>query len=513
MKFQGFVGPSYKLDSVSVENQRCVNLYPELIESGTPKEGQVAYLRSTDGLEKLFEVGAGPIRCIEINSKGMALIISGDKCYQAYNFGAGWETLLATPDSLDTTSGIVVSATSDPGYETRTVFVDGINSYAQQQSVGGGSNGFKKFATLGFEPVRNATHVAFIDGYFVFNQKNTNVFLASEYSSLSVDPLSFASSEGDPDKIMGLIAVNRQLWIMNEKSTEVWATSGNADFPFERIQGGFIEKGCLARYSIAKAAGIVFWLDNNGSVQMAFGLSPKRVSTHAIEAAIASYADRTAATSFAYEKDGHVFYVINFAETSWCYDATTGMWHERVYTDDNGYLLRHRADVCGKTNAYQLEVVHVDAQNIPTYREYSNTQGQVLVGDYQNNCVYRLRSDVYEDNGQIITRLRSSPYVANGGQNIFHNSLELNLRVGVGLDGAAPIQDADPHIMMRFSDDSGRTWSNERLAGLGKIGEFLKRVIFRRLGKSRSRIYEVKYTGKTPFTILSADINLEQGRS
>lgn len=54
MKLQGFIGPAYQLKSVAVDAQRCVNLYPETIESGMGKGQQVAYLRSTPGLTELF---------------------------------------------------------------------------------------------------------------------------------------------------------------------------------------------------------------------------------------------------------------------------------------------------------------------------------------------------------------------------------------------------------------------------------------------------------------------------
>lgn len=499
MKFQGFVGPAYRLDNVSIENQRCVNLYPEVNESTTPKESQVAYLKSTDGLEKLFESvngASGPIRCIIENSAHRIIFVSGSDMQMATKqsgvyvvqpplvfFGKAYE--------FDTTSGPIIAATSDPGDIQVSVFVDGDKAYFYKEEPPSFPGYFGKFEDFGFQAVLNATHVAFLDGYFIFNEKDTNVFKVSGYGTLNVDPLDFASSEGDPDKIMGLIACNRMLWIMNEKSTEVWASSGNADFPFERIQGGFIEKGCSARYSIAKAGGIVFWLDNNGSVQMASGLSPKRISTHAIEQAIAGYADRSSATGYAYEKDGHTFYIINFTEATWCYDVTTGMWHERAYTNTSGNLEPHRASCLAQSTYY-------------------NT---TFVGDRENGNIYALNGKKYDDNGQHITRLRSSPYISNGGKTVFHNALEIDLESGVGLDGNAPIEDANPEIMLRFSDDKGHTWSSEIWRSIGKIGEYAKRVIFRRLGRARYRIYELKYTGKTPFTISGADIELEQGVS
>ena len=68
----------------------------------------------------------------------------------------------------------------------------------------------------------------------------------------------------------------------------------NPDFPFERVQGGFIEYGCVAPASLAKIKGVVFWLGRDafgqGVVYLAQGMTPQRISTHAIEQAIAGYA-------------------------------------------------------------------------------------------------------------------------------------------------------------------------------------------------------------------------------
>ena len=503
MKYAGFVGQAYKLDKLSVNAQRCVNMYLEFDESGSPKEQQPAFLRPTDGIKKLFESSNptsvpsswnGRTRCLTENSKHRILFVTGDVMNMARLDHLGeWSVASFGQHLLETASGVVISATSDPGDSQITVFVDGVNSYLYKQDAAfpDADGDFKDFQSWGYEPVLKATHVAFLDGFFIFNEIDTNIFKASGYQSLNVDPLDFASSEGDPDKLMGLIVCNRQLWLMNEKSTEVWASSGNADFPFERIQGGFIEKGCSARYSIAKEAGLVFWLDNAGSVQMAAGLSPKRISTHAIEQAIASYKDRSTATAYAYTKAGHTFYVINFAETSWAYDVATGAWHERAYKNANGDLEPHRASCLVQSTFY-------------------NT---TFVGDRENNKIYALDSAFKDDDGAEIKRLRSSPCVSSEGTNVFHHAIEFDVEAGVGLDGEAEIQDANPEVMLRYSDDNARSWSNERRASIGRIGEFDKRVIFRRLGKSRRRVYELSFTSKTDFAILGANIDLEKGVS
>jgi hypothetical protein len=65
--------------------------------------------------------------------------------------------------------------------------------------------------------------------------------------------------------------------------------------------------------------------------------------------------------------------------------------------------------------------------------------------------------------------------------------------------------------MLRFSDDGGHTWSNEQFAGTGKIGEYYRRVFWRRLGmtlKLRDRVYELSGTDPVKITITGAELIL-----
>jgi len=47
----------------------------------------------------------------------------------------------------------------------------------------------------------------------------------------------------------------------------------------------------------------------------------------------------------------------------------------------------------------------------------------------------------------------------------------------------------DPKVVLSWSDNGGHTWSGGVEASLGKIGEYKKRVIWRRLGYSKNRVF------------------------
>jgi hypothetical protein len=101
---------------------------------------------------------------------------------------------------------------------------------------------------------------------------------------------------------------------------------------------------------------------------------------------------------------------------------------------------------------------------------------------------------------------RALPTGENNLKRTAQHSLQIDMESGVGLvDG----QGSDPEVMLRWSDDGGHTWSNEHWSPIGKIGEYYKRVFFRRLGmtmKIRDRVYELSMTDPVKIAIMGAQL-------
>lgn len=407
--------------------------------------------------------------------------------------GAGIQTVnifQGSASQLQSSTGPMAAASSQLGFTgsvSSTVFVDGVTSYCFLDD--GSSPSFGTFAAFGFAGAPTPRQIIVVDGYFLYCS-NTAYLWCSQLDGLEVDPLSFAASEGDPDNLIAIISSQRNVWLLNERSTELFNDTGNVDFPFERVSGGFIEKGILAPLSVAKIEGNVFWLARDefghGMVYLGQGLVPQRISTHAIETAIQGYATPSDAVAFTYQSGGHSFYVLNFDEATWVYDLTTGMWHERAYLN-NGVLERHRAQ----------------------FHAFIPALGIHMVGDYSNTNIYQFDDNTYTDNGSPIARIRTSPHVSNLPNRIFYNQFQLDMETGVGLDGG--VFGSDPQVVMQFSKDSGRTWSNENFKSAGKIGLPKSRVIWRRLGQSRDLVFRIKITDPVKVALISAQIDIESG--
>lgn len=338
-----------------------------------------------------------------------------------------------------------------------------------------------------------AVTVGYLDGYFVFNEPNSQkIWVTSLLDGTQIDPLEFASAEGNPDNVVAVFVDHRELWVYGTNSAEVWYNAGTLDFPLARIQGAFNELGCAAPYSIAKMDNQIYWLGKDargqGMVFRAAGYMGQRISTHAIEWQLQQYTDLSDAVGYTYQQDGHSFYVLIFpqANTTWVYDAATQTWHERAGWS-NGSFTRHRSNCQVAFN------------------------NEVIVGDFENGNIYAFDLDVYADNGQIQKWLRSWRALPTGQNNLkrtAHHSLQIDLESGVGLNLG---QGSDPEIMLRWSDDAGHTWSNYHTTTIGKIGEYYRRVFFRRLGmtlKLRDRVYELSMTDPVKIAVMGAELQL-----
>ena len=470
------LGSSYVARSINAADNRMVNLFPEVIPEGGKEPG---FLNRAPGLKFQQTIGTGPIRALWAHQTNGSdfYVVSGTEFYKVTG-------LTATPTKLGDVTGTGPVSIADNG--TQIFLACNGPSYIYNEVT-------NVFAQITDPDFPGAVTVGYLDGYFVFNEPNSQkVWVTQLLDGTSVDPLDFASAEGSPD---GLVAVNvdhREAWLFGTDSIEVWYDAGQTDFPLTRIQGAFNEIGCVAAFSIAKLDNGLFWLGTDargqGIVYRANGYTGVRVSTHAIEYAIAQYGNISNAIAYTYQQEGHAFYVLTFpsANATWVYDVATQAWHERAGWDTSlGQFTRHRSNC------------------------QCNFGGNTVVGDYENGNIYTLDLNVYADNGGIQKWLRSWRALPTGQNNLkrtAQHSLQLDCESGTGLITG---QGSDPEIMLRWSDDGGHTWSNEHLSKMGKIGEYYRRVFWRRLGmtlKLRDRVYEVSMTDPVKTAIMGAEL-------
>ncbi len=466
------LGASYVARSVNAADSRMVNLYPEIVPEGGK---EAAFLSRAPGLRVLASIGPGPIRGLW-QLGGFGYVVSGNNFYQfAPNYAAIFKGFVsgAGPVSFADNGVQIFIACNGPSYIYNAT-----------------TDTFSQITDPDFP---GAVTVGFIDQYFVFNEPNSQrVWVTALADGTSVDALDYASAEGSPDQLLSLIVDHREVWLFGSNSTEVWYNAGSADFPLQRIQGAFNELGCAASYSVAKMDNRIFWLGadarGDGVVYAAEGYIGKRISTHAVEWQIQQYPTVSDAVAYTYQQDGHSFYVLSFpsGNATWVYDVSTQAWHERAFFS-SGVFSRHRSNC------------HVFFA------------GETIVGDYETNKLYALDLTVYADDTSSQRWLRSWRALPPGTNNLkrtVQHELQLDCETGVGLTLG---QGSNPQVMLRWSDDGGHTWSNERWRSMGAIGAYGYRTIWRRLGmttKIRDRVYEISGTDPVKIAIMGAELRL-----
>jgi len=75
------------------------------------------------------------------------------------------------------------------------------------------------------------------------------------------------------------------------------------------------------------------------------------------------------------------------------------------------------------------------------------------------------------------------------------------------------IASESPQVMLRLSNDGGRTWISEEMRGSGKVGEYGTRVGWNRLGAARRRVFEVVCTDSIPWRLTGAYLESKVGDS
>ena len=70
-----------------------------------------------------------------------------------------------------------------------------------------------------------------------------------------------------------------------------------------------------------------------------------------------------------------------------------------------------------------------------------------------------------------------------------------------------------PQAMLRWSNNGGSTWSKEYWQEIGQQGQYSHRAIWRRLGWSRDKIFEVVVTDPVKAVIVSANLKASVGEN
>lgn len=490
-----FVGPSNTMADPYQDRQRSFNYFVERSPNEASKE-PVALL-GAPGLDAILDFAmmsddivvppTGGCRGVWVLPGGVeALWVVGKAVIRStMTVPATQDTLaqfaLAFVGNLNTNNGPVVIRDNGPG--GYAVIVDGQYGYLYNIST----FALTEITDPAFEP---ASRVAFIDGWLIFNVVGTQRFFTNAPTpyTTTFSGSFFALKDSSSDNLVTLMENNRELWLIGERTSEVWYNAGGANFSFSRIPGVAPQIGCSAAQSVARLGESLVWLGKSergeNVVIRTKQYGYENIASPAVAFAITSYPLISDAIGFVYEEESHLFYVLTFptADRTWVFDATTEEWHERGSFDPATGAFHRFKGSC-----------------------FANYQNIRMVGDYQEQIGYQMSRQVYTDGSTPLVSIRRAPHIwsRQDRKRLFHGSLQIDFAPGVGLQTG---QGSDPQAMLRWSDDGGTTFGTEHWTTIGRAGRYKNRALWRRLGHARDRVYEVTVSDPVRRDIVGATL-------
>lgn len=465
-ELKGFVGPTGVARSSNVAADRLLNLYVE--ESSNEKGRYTLY--SMPGLRQVALLPSGPVRGLYEATNGRVFCTTSTTLFEIFS---GWSFL---------SRGTIHTGTNPTSFTD-----DGIHLVL---SVDGTGYAFEfatdLLTTLPLTGPQTFGQLGYIDGRIVTNEPGTRRFWYTNILAATTWPaLAFYSAEARPDLLVTLLVDHRELWLFGSQSIEVWFSTGDGLSPFARMQNVFIEQGIETPYAVDALDNSVYWLGGSirgeGPVWTVEGYSPKRVSTHPMESAMAGMPTVGDCVFTTARHGGHAWLVADYPSggETWAFDTATQAWAEWPRLLDDGSFGNYLS------NTHCLAF------------------GEHLWGDRSTGHLYIWDIDYHRyGTGTRLCR-RTSPHVRQEQKRIRYSQFRVECETGVGLDGDQ-IPGADPQMMLRTSADGGTSWSQGRWRSMGRLGARQQQVCWYNLGQHRDLAFEVSVSDPVKVALLAA---------
>lgn len=468
----GFCGGSYQSQVVSAANQQSMNVYPEVLETIVVRgREQSRYcLLPTPGLSQFLDTGKANTRG-QLRSNDRSFLVSGDTLYEVFSNGTTTNLGTVIDDGLP--ASLAVS-------QLHLVIASGGTVYVLTLAT-------NAFVAIAAGTLTNVSQVVYCDSFFLALIKTSQtVRISAVLDGTSWPGGQVFAVSVFPDNVVSMTSDHREVWLIGDTKACAYQATGSAAI-FDLVPGSLVEHGGEAIFGPVKMDNTIIFpgKDDTGAriIWRLDGYRPLRISTHAIEHALTGYSTIADACSYSYQDRGHSFFVLNLpvAKATWVYDVATGLWHERGFWNAGGGIFTE----------------HLAWNHVYAF-------GKHLVGARTSGKLYHMADTYYDDAGSVLRHVRRSPHTGEApGRRSFYARFELQMDPGI-LTLAGP---TEAQLNLKWSNDSGKTWSNEYARKVGLLGQYSKRVVWNRLGSSvNSRIWEVNWSDAYPVRITDADL-------
>lgn len=329
--------------------------------------------------------------------------------------------------------------------------------------------------------------VQWIDGYFMTTDGESLV-VTELNDPFSVNPLKFGSSEVDPDPIVGLVSLRNEIYAVNRNTIEVFRNIGGDLFPFQRVNGGQIERGAVGTHCVVDYLNQIAFVGggrNEGiGVYMGLNGSSAKISTREIDLILKDYTETQLSGALMEVKTdlGDDVLIIHLPDRTLCFNGPASevlqspVWYELSSSATSGAW---------------------DARHLVWAYDRWN------VGSATTSKVGYLSRSVFTHWGGEISWEFGVPLIYNESKGAQVHELEL-----VALTGAAPFG-KDPVVLTSYSTD-GVVWSQDRPCRVGTLGERSQRIRWARQGMMRNfRTQRFKGSSEAPLSVARLEARLE----
>lgn len=429
------------------EGQFPINcLYDPVGYNGRPA------LVGTPGLIEFADTGYGtPVRGA-MKFRGYGYWVVGNKVFQVSWSGVKTELT----GTLSTSTGSVDMIISG----THLMIVDGSYGYYVAYDA---LTTVTKITDTSFPTTPKSC--TFVGSRFVVADGTNFLYGSSVNTPVSWDATFFISPDAIPGGVISVVEDHNELLVFGDNKVRFYYAS-ESDFTYEQNQSAVMEEGCGAVNSVGRFDSSVVWLAEDRTIRRVTEYTPLVISPPELSDIISKYTTVSDAVSFSFSLKGMPYLCMAFPteQKTWLYNGLSQQWCIWAYS---AAMVRHRANCSIEHN------------------------GVVYIGDYQNGKIYKLSDTTYTDDGEVIRFERTSPIVQEENKRFKLRKLQLDWKQGIGL---ATGQGSDPQCMLRYSKTGTKTWSNETLLSMGKIGEYSNRTIKRNFGVARKLNFKIAVT-------------------
>jgi hypothetical protein len=388
-----------------------VNMFAEQ----APTEGQGVVLQSRPGLsDRSEDMGGGPVQAL---FKGDGVLDSALYGVAGTNLYTG-TTLIGAMDG----SGPFFLA----GYEDK-LFVAG----------GGALWGYDgtTLAAVTFPDSANVRKVLVGASRAITIRADTEKFYWSDVLSSNIDALSFATAESQPDRLKDALFIDDVLILFGAETVEFWPNTGDANLPFQPLEGRVFERGIKATGCAVQFGTTFAWVTDANQVCLS---DPESIISNAgLEALVA---DSSSVRLWTFLLEGTEFLALRLDTRTFVYSLRSKLWSEFAsYGATNWLPSCYAGGVFG-----------------------SSADGTTLAW-----------GDAHLDLDGVMERRFRAGAVLTSGAVAINNLL---LRADPGNTPYLSGDYTDPAIEVRFSRDAGRTWGAWRSTSLGEQGSYARRV-------------------------------------